>query len=209
MSITSQSIYYVGDLKTPMGLHSVMSQDMGPSVFDQSLKKEVTFWPVSTFALLFAQAVDYYQHRVDTIRQLEDKLSYLGGQVGSRLLDHFMSNHQKTKREQRILPMLLLVKVALWKHLFGKEADQLEQSNEADNTYYIIEKDAVTNRFISVPRDKSSLNCGAFLAGLVQSFLSDSGFTCSVVAHAHKGTTLVVEFDKAIVLRDKSYDGSR
>ena len=113
------------------------------------------------------------------------------------------------KREQRILPILLLVKVGLWKHLFGKEADQLEQSNEADGTYYIIEKDAVTNRFISVPRDKSSLNCGAFLAGLVQSFLRDSGFACSVVAHAHKGTTLVVEFDKAVVVRDKGYDNTK
>lgn len=211
MSTTNQPYYYVGDLKAPLGLQSFPSSELslGATIYDQSLKKEPVFWPVNTFAFLFAQTVDYYQHRVDTIRQLEEKLSSLGGQVGSRILDSFMSNHQKTKREQRVLSVLLLVKVSLWKHLFGKEADQLEQSNDADGTYYIIEKDAVTNRFISVPKDKSSLNCGAFLAGLIQGFLTDSGFACQVNAHAHKGTTLVIEFDKAVILRDKNYDSNK
>jgi hypothetical protein len=51
-----------------------------------------------------------------------------------------MTNHQKMKREQRILSVLLLVKVGLWKHLFGKEADQLEQSNEPDWTYIVLSK---------------------------------------------------------------------
>lgn len=211
MASSNQPYYYVGDLKTPLSLQTFPASDgpLSTTAFDQSLKKEPVFWPVNTFALLFAQTVDYYQHRVDTIRQLEEKLAYLGGQVGSRILDSFMSNHQKTKREQRVLSILLLVKVTLWKHLFGKEADQLEQSNDAEGTYYIIEKDTVTNRFISVPKDKSSLNCGAFLAGIVQSFLTDSGFPCQVNAHAHKGTTLVVEFDKLVISREKSYDSSK
>jgi hypothetical protein len=61
--------------------NSAGPSDLGVTIYDQNLKKEAVFWPVNTFAVLFAQAIQYYQHRVDTIRQLEEKLSYLGGQV--------------------------------------------------------------------------------------------------------------------------------
>ncbi|XP_055343699.1 trafficking protein particle complex subunit 5-like [Paramacrobiotus metropolitanus] len=211
----SQSVFHIGDVKTPLGIQTFLSADsLGSSVYDQSLKKDAVYWPINTFALLFSQAIDYYQHRVDTVRQLEERLSALGAQVGSRMLDHFMYNHQKTKREQRVLAMLVLVKGPLWKYLFGKDADQLEQSNEAEGTYYIIEKDAVTNRYISasITKEKSTTverNCGAFLAGLVQSFLTDSGFACVVNAHAHKGTTLVVDFDKAVIAREKTLESTK
>lgn len=45
----------------------------------------------------------------------------------------------------------------LWKALFGKEADKLEQANDDDGTYYIIEKDPIITSFISIPKDKVSL----------------------------------------------------
>ena len=52
-----------------------------------------------------------------------------------------------------MLPFLF-VKSTLWKTLFGKEADKLEHANDDERTYYIIEKEPLVNKFISVPKDK-------------------------------------------------------
>jgi len=72
--------------------------------------------------------------------------------------------------------MLLFVKTTVWKNLFGKEAEKLEHANDDERTYYIIEKEPLVNTFISVPKDKSSLNCANFTAGIVEAVLTNCGF---------------------------------
>lgn len=42
----------------------------------------------------------------------------------------------------------------LWKALFGREADKLEQASDDDKIYYIIEKEPIISTFICVPKDK-------------------------------------------------------
>lgn len=65
------------------------------------------------------------------------------------------------------------------KALFGREADKLEHSNDDENTYYLMEKDPLVNKYISIPRDKSSLNCAVFIAGIVEAILTGTGFVSS------------------------------
>ena len=43
-----------------------------------------------------------------------------------------------------------------------------------------MEKEPLVNRFISVPRDKSSINCAAFIAGIIEAVLVSTGFVSSV-----------------------------
>lgn len=62
------------------------------------------------------------------------------------------------------------------KSLFGKEADKLEHANDDDHTYYLIEKESLVNKFISVPKDKGNLNCAAFSAGIIEGILNTSNF---------------------------------
>lgn len=64
--------------------------------------------------------------------------------------------------------------------LFGREADKLEHSNDDESTYYLMEKDPLVNRFISVPRDKGSLNCAVFIAGIVEAVLCGTGFVSTI-----------------------------
>lgn len=52
----------------------------------------------------------------------------------------------------------------------------MEHANDDDRTYYIIEKDPLVNKFISVPKDKGSLNCATFTAGLIEAVLTNCGF---------------------------------
>ncbi|NXK98821.1 TPPC5 protein, partial [Formicarius rufipectus] len=103
--------------------------------------------------------------------------------------------------------VLLFVKGPLWRALFGREADKLEQANDDERTFYVIEREPLVNTFVSVPRENSSLNCAAFAAGLLEAALGAGGFPARVSAHWHKGTTLMIKFEEAVIARDKSLEG--
>lgn len=60
--------------------------------------------------------------------------------------------------------------------MFGKEADKLEHSTDDQRQYYIIEKDPLVNKFISIPKDKGNLNCATFSAGILEGILETTGF---------------------------------
>lgn len=104
------------------------------------------------------------------------RLLELGKDVGTRVIDLYFVRERNSKRETKLINMLLFIKTTLWKCLFGKEAEKLEHANDDDRTYYIIEKEPLVNRFISVPKDKGSLNCATFSAGIIEGVLSNCGF---------------------------------
>lgn len=41
---------------------------------------------------------------------------------------------------------------------------------------YIIEKEPLVNKFISVPKDKKFINCAAFVGGILEAILNESNF---------------------------------
>ncbi|XP_062474502.1 trafficking protein particle complex subunit 5 [Pezoporus occidentalis] len=162
---------------------------------------------LSAFALLFSELVQYSQSRVYSVGELQTRLAHLGHQVGARVLDALVAREKSGRRETKVLHILLFVKGPLWKALFGKEADKLEQANDDARTYYVIEKEPLVNTFISVPKENSTLNCAAFTAGLLEAVLGASGFPAKVTAHWHKGTTLMIKFEEAVIAREKSLEG--
>ncbi|KAF3428854.1 hypothetical protein E2986_04029 [Frieseomelitta varia] len=161
------------------------------SILDKSLSKGKGEVSLSCFALLFSELVQYCQNRVYTVPELQNKLAEIGTEVGHKITDLLVVREKGGK---------------LWKSLFGREADKLEHANDDERTYYIIEKEALVNKFISVPKDKGSLNCASFIAGIVEAILCDCGFQAKVTAHWHKGTTYMVKFDDAVVARDKQLE---
>src|SRR5688572_12806965 len=87
----------------------------------------------------------------------------------------------------------------------------LKQARIASNSDFLIEREPIVNAYISLPKDKSSLNCASFIAGIVEAFLTvfsygllacptmrcvwgtkmniqESNFPCKVTAHWHMGT---------------------
>ncbi|XP_077981505.1 trafficking protein particle complex subunit 5-like [Glandiceps talaboti] len=176
------------------------------SILDRPLSKGKAEINISPFALLFSEMVQYCQNRVYTVPELQTKLSELGQHVGFRMLDLLFLREKNFKRETKLLNMLLFIKTTLWKTLFGKEADKLEHANDDEKTYYIIEKESLVNKFISVPKDKGGLNCAAFTAGIVEAVLNGCNFPAKVTAHWHKGTTLMIKFEESVIARDKSLD---
>ncbi|XP_071486720.1 trafficking protein particle complex subunit 5-like [Diadema setosum] len=176
------------------------------SLVDRPLSKGKGEINISTFALLFSEMVQYCQNRVSSVPELQSKLSDLGQHVGVRILDLLFIRERGLKRETKLLNILLFIKSNVWKVLFGKEADKLEHANDDERTYYIIEKESVVNKFISVPKDKGSLNCAAFTAGIIEAILNGCSFPAKVTAHWHKGTTYMIKFDDSVIARDKSLE---
>uniref|UniRef100_A0A6M2E7I7 Trafficking protein particle complex subunit 5 n=1 Tax=Amblyomma tuberculatum TaxID=48802 RepID=A0A6M2E7I7_9ACAR len=176
------------------------------SILDKPLNKSRNDIHISVFGLLFSEIVQYCQNRVYTIPELQTKLSELGFHVGQRVLDLLFVREKNYKRETKLLNILLFVKSTVWKTLFGKEADKLEQANDDDKTYYLIEKDPLVIKFISVPKDRGSLNCASFVAGIIEAILIGCNFPAKVTAHWYKGTTFMMKFEESVIARDKSMD---
>ncbi|KAL1131243.1 hypothetical protein AAG570_010861 [Ranatra chinensis] len=176
------------------------------SILDKSLSKGRGEVNLSTFALLFSELVQYCQNKVCSVPELQTRLGEIGQEVGVKLIDLYFVREKNCKRETKLLNMLIFIKTTLWKGLFGREADKLEHANDDERIYYIIEKEPVVNKFISVPKDKSSLNCAIFIAGIVEAILNSCGFAAKVTAHWHKGTTYMVQFDENVIARDKQME---
>nr|CAG4646678.1 EOG090X0H7V [Macrothrix elegans] len=177
------------------------------TILDRSLSKGKSEVSLSAFALLFSEIVQYCQNRVATVPELQSKLSELGQQVGIHLLDLLVMREKGGKREIKLLQILIFIKSTVWKVVFGKEADKLEHANDDDRTYYLIEKESLLNKFISIPKDKGNLNCAAFGAGIIEGILNSSNFPAKVTAHWHKGTTYMIKFDESVIVRDKQLEG--
>ncbi|GFU43130.1 trafficking protein particle complex subunit 5 [Nephila pilipes] len=177
------------------------------SILDKPLSKGRSEINISAFALLFSEIVQYCQSRVLSVPELQAKLSEMGYHVGQRMVDTLFVRERNFKRETKLLNILIFIKTTLWKTLFGKEADKLEHANDDKKTYFIIEAEPLVNKFISIPKDKGSLNCAAFVAGIIEATLVCCNFPAKVTAHWHQGTTFKIIFDQSVVNRDHSTDG--
>jgi hypothetical protein len=125
-------------------------------------------------------------------------------------------------RYTRLLDILRFLYTTVWKYLFGKQATDLQQSNDNSDEYMISDDEAHLwmGRFVSVPKDMGSLNVYAFLAGVVQGVLEGAGFaTTRVTAHfvPMKGAggrggreenrvTLLIKFDPSVMEREATLE---
>ncbi|KAK8566621.1 hypothetical protein V6N13_002318 [Hibiscus sabdariffa] len=165
-------------------------------------KQEVS---LSAFAFLFSELVQYNQTQVDNISELERRLEDAGYAVGARVLELLCHRDKGNRRETRLLGILSFVHSTVWKVLFGKAADSLEKGTEHEDEYMISEKDLLVNKFISVPKDMGTFNCGAFVAGIVRSVLDGAGFPAVVTAHfvpmeglQRPRTTILIKFAEEV-----------
>ena len=173
-----------------MGFLESVMVDAGPgrnetSMVNRPLNKlssKNTEINLSVFTLLFREIVCYGDSRATTVDEHQAKLADMGKHVGSRYLELVWFREKSTRRENRLIHLLMFVQKNLWKALYGKEMDNLEQPPDTNSTFYLIEKDPLVNRIN--PHTSSALNCGAFNAGIVEGkrFLrcNSSTFTSNV-----------------------------
>jgi len=143
-------------------------------------KKEVS---LSAFSYIFSELVQYCQSRIKLTQDLEKRLSEAGFGIGLRLLELTSHRDKACRKEKNIIAMLQFIHSTVWKSLFGKVADGLEKSTDKDYEYYIYDREPITNKYISVPRDLGQLNVAAFIAGIVEGILTAANFSAEVTAH--------------------------
>jgi len=72
----------------------------------------------------------------------------------------------------------------------------------------ITDNAPVILKYVSVPREMAQLNCGAFLAGIVDACLVRAGFLSRVTAHSTgtdeypTRTTILIKLDQEVVQRE-------
>ncbi|CAL5328094.1 unnamed protein product [Camellia sinensis] len=190
------------------------------NILDKPLSKGKQEVSLSAFAFLFSELVQYNQTQVDNITELERRLEDAGYAVGARVLELLCHREKGNRRETRLLGILSFVHSTVWKVLFGKNsdksgqyclsfkakllvADSLEKGTEHEDEYMISEKELLVNRFISIPKDMGTFNCGAFVAGIVRGVLDGAGFPAVVTAHfvpvegqQRPRTTILIKFSE-------------
>ncbi|EFA85219.1 hypothetical protein PPL_02219 [Heterostelium album PN500] len=150
------------------------------NIVDRPLSKGKTEINLSSFAFLFSELIQYSQDRIKAGHELEKKLSDIGFLVGTRVLELLVVREKNAKRETKLLGILSFIHSTVWKALFGKQADSLEKSTEADDEYMISDANMIVNKFISLPKNLSSLNCAAFVAGIIEGILCSAEFVSNL-----------------------------
>lgn len=85
------------------------------SILDKAINKGKGEVSLSLFALLFSEIVQYSQKNCNSIGDLSEKLHQIGYDVGSRLLDLYVFREKNSKRETKLINMLIFIKTTLWK----------------------------------------------------------------------------------------------
>ncbi|KAA8619095.1 Trafficking protein particle complex protein [Pyrenophora tritici-repentis] len=142
----------------------------------------------AAFAYLFIEMIAYAQKGAKDVGDLEQRLNTQGYPIGLRLLDLLLSrtaNPLASIRPTRILPLLQFIAQQLYRYLFGRPADALEKSGTDPGQYMLFDNEPMVNQYISLPKELSSLNCAAFVAGIIEGVCDGAGFpTEGVTAHS-------------------------
>jgi len=169
------------------------------TIYDRNLQRLPTQSSLASFAYLFNTLITYHHSRSGSVADIEMRLNRAGYGIGIKMLDLVLYRSLSAGagkgglgagvagglgRPTRILELLQFVHTHLYRALFGRPADALEQSTSKKNEFMVIDNEPVVNSFISIPKEMSQLNCAAFVAGMIEGCCDACGFGMEgVTAH--------------------------
>ncbi|CDZ98728.1 Transport protein particle (TRAPP) complex subunit [Phaffia rhodozyma] len=220
LPITNQS----SGVSTPSALNASKRVSQAGNIlerpYNKSLRSEIS---LSAISFLISEIISYCQSRVDSIAELESRLSSLGHHVGTRILSLLLlrnlfsntSSLKDPKREARLIPTLQFIHSQVYKAAFGKPADGLEKSFGGDDEYQISMNVPPLTQHISIPKDMSTLSCEAFTAGIVEGVLDGLDFPAKVTAHSvptdgfPQRSVVLIKLDQEVMLREAALAAGR
>ncbi|KAI5367793.1 Putative transport protein particle (TRAPP) component [Septoria linicola] len=186
------------------------------TIYDRNLNRtKTTEISLASFAYLFNTLITYHHAKSGSVSEIETRLNRAGYPIGIKMLDLVLYRQpaRTAARPTRMLDLLQFIHGALWRALFNRSADALEQSNTKKNEYMIVDNEPVVNTFISIPKEMSQLNCAAFVAGIIEGVCDAAGFgTEGVTAHwAGEGdemwpgkTIFLLRFKESVLEREEA-----
>ena len=161
------------------------------------------------FSFLFSEMIQYImtKHNEDKELDLEEKLSSLGYPIGEKVLELCFIRDKSMKRKLKINDILIFIHNDVWKMLFNKQADGLQQSAEDEDEYRIVENSPLTNKYIFLQKN-NTVNCASFFGGIIEGILNSADFRCKVSTFFYdvEGVTktyYIIKFDREVIERDK------
>lgn len=169
------------------------------------MERRKTEVSISSLAFVFSEIVTYCQKKANQSHDLEYWLHHIGTTVGFRVLDTYQLR-DRSRRENRILPMMTFIANFAWKQLFGHTCELLK-GQDRENEYMLNDKNMILNRFISPTSETGPVNCAAYAAGIIEGLLQSAEFPAEVTAHfvdeSHVTTTLLVKFHSSVLDRER------
>ena len=190
------------------------------TIYDRNLNRtKATEISLPSFAYLFNTLITYHHAKSGSVSEIETRLNRAGYPIGIKLLDLLLYRQppRSATRPTRILDLLQFIHGTLWRALFSRSADALEQSTSKKNEYMIIDNEPLVNSYISIPKEMSQLNCAAFIAGIIEGMCDAVGFsTDGVTAHwageddeMWPGKTIfLLRFKESVVEREEAIKAS-
>ena len=186
------------------------------TIYDRNLNRtKTTETSLASFAYLFNSLISYHHAKSGSVSEIETRLNRAGYPIGIKMLDLLLYRQppRTALRPTRLLDLLQLIHGTLWRALFNRSADALEQSTSKKNEYMIIDNEPLVNTYISIPKEMSQLNCAAFVAGIIEGMCDAAGFsTDGVSAHwAGEGdemwpgkTIFLLKFKERVIEREEA-----
>lgn len=156
------------------------------SIYDRNLSRPSATVALSSFAYLFHSLITYHHQKSGSVSEIEARLNRAGYPIGIKILELLLwrQSPRNAVRPIRLLDLLQFIHGTLWRALFGRPADALEQSTTKKEEYMIIDNEPLVNTYISIPKEMSQLNCAAIIAGVIEGVCDAAAFTTeSVTAH--------------------------
>ncbi|EME85670.1 uncharacterized protein MYCFIDRAFT_210294 [Pseudocercospora fijiensis CIRAD86] len=157
------------------------------TIYDRNLNRtKTTEISLASFAYLVNSLITYHHGKSGSVSEIESRLNRAAYPIGVKMLDLLLYRQpaRAAARPTRMLDLLQFIHGSLWRALFNRSADALEQSNTKKNEYMIVDNEPLVNTFISIPKEMSQLNCAAFVAGIIEGMCDAAGFsTEGVTAH--------------------------
>ncbi|KAH8090695.1 NO signaling/Golgi transport ligand-binding domain-containing protein [Filobasidium floriforme] len=213
---TNLSISGIGSSSSNNDLASPAGRGGEMNILDRPINKSRGFEVgLPAWAFLFSEIVSYSQTRVDSVADLEKRLSTLGREAGIRIISlHLLraaqtSNNKDPKKEYRLIPALQFIHTQVYRYCFGKAADGLEKSVEGDDEYMLTLNNPPLTQHISIPKDLSQLSCEAFSAGIVEGVLEGLDMPARVTAHTvptdqfPRRTVVLIKLDRSVLDREE------
>ncbi|RCK65932.1 Transport protein particle subunit trs31 [Candida viswanathii] len=181
------------------------------SIFDRNIiTKKPHEINLSSLSFLFCEIINWTHSKSKGIQDLENRLNGLGYSIGQKYLElcKIREGFKNSHREIKLIEMLQFIHGPFWKLVFGKAANELEKSQDTANEYMIVENLPTLNKFISIPKEYGDLNCSAFVAGIIEGALDNSGFNVNVTAHTAATdanplrTVFLIKFDDSVLTRE-------
>ncbi|KAF2863228.1 TRAPP I complex [Piedraia hortae CBS 480.64] len=173
------------------------------SIYDRNLQRPPAQSSLPAFAFLFNTIINYHHRHSASVAEIETRLNRAGYPIGVKMLDLIIyrlgngnssfssaargltgssSSSAGPGRPIRLLELLQFIHTHLFRTLFGRPADALEQSTTKKNEYMLIEHEPIVNTYISIPKEMSQLNCAAFVAGIIEGCCDAAGFSMEGVS---------------------------